>query len=79
MGGGHVRDLFILLLHTGTILWLLHFPLSAVSRLKDEAAAEGIAARRLFLAPTAERSFHLARTELVQVWAASFRWRTTKA
>jgi protein O-GlcNAc transferase len=50
-----------------TRLWLLEFPRGAVTNLLAHAAANGISLRRLLSAPTAERSFHLARVALADL------------
>jgi protein O-GlcNAc transferase len=50
-----------------TRLWLLEFPRGAVTNLLGHAAANGISLRRLLSAPTAERSFHLARVALADL------------
>ena len=45
----------------GAVLWLLQFPQLASQNLGRQASAAGVATRRIYDAPTAERSFHLAR------------------
>ncbi len=50
-----------------TRLWLLEFPRGAVANLLEHAAAAGVSRRRLLSAPTAERSFHLARIALADL------------
>ena len=51
-----------------TVLWLLEFPDLAADNLARHAAAAGIATRRLVSAPTAQRSFHLARASLADLF-----------
>lgn len=48
-------------------LWLLHFPPEASAHLTDEAAGHGVRTTRLLAAPTADRSFHLARASLADL------------
>lgn len=50
------------------LLWALEFPPVAAANLGLEAAADGLQAQRLLTAPTAERSFHLARSHLADVF-----------
>jgi protein O-GlcNAc transferase len=48
-------------------LWLLHFPIEASTHLTHEAAGHGVRVSRLLSAPTADRSFHLARASLADL------------
>ena len=52
---------------TTSRLWMLQFPLPAATSLGQHAAAEGVHMSRLLSAPTAERSFHLARISLANL------------
>ena len=52
----------------GSVLWVLEFPRGASTNLAAHAAAEGIHVRRVRSAPTAERTYHLARATLVSLF-----------
>lgn len=49
-------------------LWMLEFPRHASEHLGQHAAADGVRKSRLLSAPTAERSFHLARVSLADLF-----------
>ena len=53
--------------HATSRLWLLQFPDIASANLQNEAAAIGVWAKRLLSAPTADRTFHLARVSLADL------------
>ena len=54
--------------HVSARLWLLQFPQPAAASLSQHAAASGVRTARLLSARTAERSFHLARVSLADLF-----------